>query len=44
MEMNDDQLHTLATLLLGKEPWYTLDRRLSGTQSQCGHGGEEKKQ
>jgi hypothetical protein len=26
----------------GKSPWYTLDRRLDGPQSQSGHGGEEK--
>jgi hypothetical protein len=25
-----------------KSPWYPLDRRLSGPQSQCGYGGEEK--
>jgi hypothetical protein len=23
-------------------PWYTLDRRLSGTQSRFGRGGKEK--
>jgi hypothetical protein len=26
----------------GKSPWYPLDRRLGGPQSQSGHGGEEK--
>jgi len=26
----------------GKSPWCTLDRRLGRSQSQCGHGGEEK--
>jgi hypothetical protein len=26
----------------GKYPWYALDRRLSGTQSRSGCGGEEK--
>jgi hypothetical protein len=25
-----------------KRPWYPLDRRLGGPQSQSGHGGEEK--
>jgi hypothetical protein len=28
--------------LQGKCPWYPLDRRLGGSQSQSGHGGEEK--
>jgi hypothetical protein len=28
--------------LLGKSPWNPLDRRLGGTQSRSGHGGEEK--
>jgi hypothetical protein len=28
--------------LQGKSPWYPLDRRLGGPQSQSGHGGEEK--
>jgi hypothetical protein len=36
------QLHTLATLPQEKSPWYPLDRRLDGPQSQSGHGGEEK--
>jgi hypothetical protein len=26
----------------GKSPWYPLDRRLAGPQSQSGQGGEEK--
>jgi hypothetical protein len=26
----------------GKGPWYPLDRRLGGSQSRSGHGGEEK--
>jgi hypothetical protein len=26
----------------GKSPWYPLDRRLGGLQSQSGRGGEEK--
>jgi hypothetical protein len=26
----------------GKSPWYPLDRRLGGPQSQSGHIGEEK--
>jgi hypothetical protein len=26
----------------GKSPWYPLDRRLGGTQSRSGRGGEEK--
>jgi hypothetical protein len=26
----------------GKSPWYPLDRRLSGSQSRSGRGGEEK--
>jgi hypothetical protein len=25
-----------------KSPWYPLDRRLGGTQSRSGRGGEEK--
>jgi hypothetical protein len=29
-------------LPLGKNPWYPLDRRLGGSQSQFGCGGEEK--
>jgi hypothetical protein len=41
MEMSA-QLHDPAALAPGKEPWYTLDRRLGGLQSQSGHGGEKK--
>jgi hypothetical protein len=26
----------------GKSPWYPLDRRLGGSQSRSGRGGEEK--
>jgi hypothetical protein len=26
----------------GKSPWYSLYRRLGGTQIRSGHGGEEK--
>jgi hypothetical protein len=26
----------------GKNPWYPLDRRLGGSQSRSGRGGEEK--
>jgi hypothetical protein len=37
------QLHNQAALHPGKEPPVPLDRRLSGTQSQSGHGIEEKK-
>jgi hypothetical protein len=36
------QLHALAALPPGKEPWYPLDRRLGGSQSRSGRGGEEK--
>jgi hypothetical protein len=36
------QLHALATLLPGKEPWYTLDRRLDSPQSRSKRGCEEK--
>jgi len=28
--------------ILGKSPWYPLDRRLDGPQSCSGRGGEEK--
>jgi hypothetical protein len=27
---------------IGKSPWYPLDRRLGGSQSRSGRGGEEK--
>jgi hypothetical protein len=36
------QLHAPAGLLQGKGPWYQLDKRLGGSQSRSGHGGEEK--
>jgi hypothetical protein len=36
------QLHDPAALPQGKGPWYPLDRRLYGTQSRSGSGGEEK--
>jgi hypothetical protein len=36
------QLHVPAALPQGKNPWYSLDRKLSGTQSRSGRGGEEK--
>jgi hypothetical protein len=35
------QLHALAALPPGKSPWYPLDMRLGGPQSQSGRGGEE---
>jgi len=36
------QLQAPAALPQGKSPWYPLNRRLGGTQSRSGHGGEEK--
>jgi len=36
------QLHSSVALPPGKEPWYPLDRRLGGPQSQYGCGHEEK--
>jgi len=36
------QLHALAALPPWKSPWYPLDRRLGGSQSRSGRGGEEK--
>jgi hypothetical protein len=36
------QLHAPDALPPGKEPWYPLDRRLSGRQSRSGRCGEEK--
>jgi len=36
------QLHVPAALTPGKEPHYTLDRRLGVPQSHSGYGGEEK--
>jgi hypothetical protein len=41
MEVSD-QLHAPAAFPPRKEPWYPLDRRLGGTQSRSGRGGEEK--
>jgi hypothetical protein len=41
MEVSD-QLHALAALPQGRSPWYPLDRRLGGTQSRSGRGGEGK--
>jgi len=37
-----DQLHAPAALPPGKEPSYTLDRKLGGPRSQPGRGGGEK--
>jgi len=36
------KLCTLTTLPPGKSPWYLLDRRLGGPQSQPECGGKEK--
>jgi hypothetical protein len=36
------QLHAPAALPPGKEPWYPLHRKLGGSQSRSGRGGEEK--
>jgi hypothetical protein len=36
------QLYVPAALHPGKDPWYPLDRRLSGSQSRSRRGGEEK--
>jgi len=36
------QLHALAAYPQGKSPWYPLDRRMCGPQSNSGRGGEEK--
>jgi len=36
------QLHAPAALSQGKKPWYQLDRRLDGPQSQSEHGDEER--
>jgi hypothetical protein len=41
MEMSG-QLHVSAALLQVKSPWYPLDRRMGGSQSRSGRGGEEK--
>jgi hypothetical protein len=34
------QLHDPTALPSGKSPWYPLDRRLGGSQSRSGHGGQ----
>jgi hypothetical protein len=36
------QLHASAALPQGKNLWYPLDRRLGGSQSRSGRGGEGK--
>jgi hypothetical protein len=36
------QAHAPAALPLRKDPAYTLDRRLGGSQSRSGSDGEEK--
>jgi hypothetical protein len=36
------QLHALAALPQGKSPWYPLDRRMDGPQSQSKHSVEER--
>jgi hypothetical protein len=36
------QLEAPAVLPQGKSPWYPLDRRMGGSQSRSGRGGEEK--
>jgi hypothetical protein len=36
------QLHAPAALPPGKDPCYSLDRRLGGPQSRSGGGGEER--
>jgi hypothetical protein len=36
------QPHTLATLPLGKNPWYPLNRRMGGPNDSLGVFGEEK--
>jgi hypothetical protein len=42
MQMSS-QLHALTSLPPhGKSPWYTLDRKLGGTQRRSGRGGEEE--
>jgi hypothetical protein len=42
MEVSD-QLHAPAVLRQERVPPIPLDRRMSGPQKWCGHGGEEKK-
>jgi hypothetical protein len=41
MDVNG-QLHTTALYPQKKSPRYLLDRRLGGSQSRSGRGGEEK--
>jgi hypothetical protein len=41
MEMSG-HLHALGTFPQGNRPWYSLDRRLGGPQSQSGSCGEDK--
>jgi hypothetical protein len=41
MQVNG-QLHAPAALPQGKSPRYPSDRRLGGSQSRSGRGGEEK--
>jgi hypothetical protein len=41
MELSD-QLHAPPLYSQGKSPLYPMDRRLGGTQSLSGYGGEEK--
>jgi len=36
------QLHTWLLYPHDKSSWYTLDRRLDGSQGRSGHGGREK--
>jgi len=36
------QLHAIGALPSGKKPWYSLDRRVDGSQSRSGRGGEKK--
>jgi hypothetical protein len=36
------QLHAPAAFSQGNSPWYSLDRKLGGSQSRSGRGGEEK--
>jgi hypothetical protein len=37
-----EQFYATTVLPPGKEPLVPIDRRLSGSQSRYGHGGEEK--
>jgi hypothetical protein len=36
------EIHAPAALLPGKEPLYPLDRRMGGSQSRSGRGGEKQ--